>query len=178
MSGSYAPVFHRVRTLPIRTKLTMLSVLVVFSLATILYLSWYRDTSLRDMNETRNAITSMDMMLLNLRRNQNDFVNLSDPRYREQFSTTFERFVESTEDLKDRFWALKLSMDALEQLVALTSEYQYLFEVMAELQTKIGKDQTVGLRKQLSRAIIDIENHLTKVPNDANIRHEIGRAHV
>ena len=175
MSDSFTPVFHRVRTLPIRTKLTMLSILVVLSLATILYLSWYRDTSLRDMNETRNAITSMDMMLLNLRRNQNDFVNLSDPRHREQFSTTFEGFVESTEDLKERFWALKLSMDALEQLVVLTSEYQYLFEVMAELQTKIGKDQTVGLRKNLSRAIIDIENHLAKVPNDANIRHALHR---
>jgi len=175
MSGSFTPVFHRLRTLPIRTKLTMLSVLVVLSLATILYLSWYRDTSLRDMNETRNAITSMDMMLLNLRRNQNDFVNQSDPRHREQFSTTFEQFVESTEDLKERFWSLNLSMDALEQLVALTSEYQYLFEVMAELQTKIGKDQTVGLRKKLSRAIFDIENHLEKVPNDANIRHALLR---
>jgi len=175
MSGSFTPVFHRVRTLPIRTKLTMLSLLVVFSLATILYLSWYRDTSLRDMNETRNAITSMDMMLLNLRRNQNDFVNLSDPRHREQFSTTFERFVESTEDLKERFWSLKLSMGALEQLVVLTSEYQYMFEVMAELQTKIGHDQTAGLRKQLSRAIIDIENQLAKVPNDTNIRHALHR---
>jgi len=175
MSETFTPVFHRVRTLPIRTKLTMLSVLVVFSLTTILYLSWYRDTSLREMNETRNAITSMDMMLLNLRRNQNDFVNLYDPRHREQFSITFEHFVESTEDLKDQFWALNLPMETLEQLVVLTSEYQYLFEVMAELQTTIGNDQTEGLRKQLSRAIIDLENLLAKVPNDANMRHALHR---
>ncbi|HEY9080981.1 sensor histidine kinase [Magnetovibrio sp.] len=175
MTVSNMPFLRRVRTLPIRTKLTMLSVMVVVSLATILYLSWYRDASLRAMNETRNSITSMDMMLLNLRRNQNDFVNLYDPRNREEFSTIFERFVESTEDLKERFWMLDLPMNALEQLVVLTSEYQYLFEVMAELQTKIGKDQTQGLRKALARDIINIETELDKVSNEVNVRHALHR---
>jgi len=175
MSRLFTPVFRRVRTLPIHTKLTMLSVLVVIALATILYLSWYRDASLHQMNETRSTIASMDMMLLNLQRNQNDFVNLYDPRHRDEFNATFEHFVESTEDLKERFWALELSMDTLEQLVMLTSEYQYLFEVMAELQTKIGKDQTEGLRKQLALAIIDFETQLQKAPNTTNTRHVLHR---
>lgn len=160
-----------IRTLPIRTKLSLLSVLVVVSLSAIVYLSWYRDTSLRQMNETRIAITSMDMLLLNLRHSQNDFVNLFEPRHREEFSTTFEHFVESIEDLKDRFWALDLPIDTLEHLVVLTSDYQYLFEVMADLQTKIGKDQTEGLRKRLAIAIADIEAELQNVPNGASTRH-------
>lgn len=160
-----------IRILPIRTKLSLLSVLVVVSLSTIVYLSWYRDASLRQMNETRSAITSMDMMLLNLRHNQNNFVNLFEPRYREDFSTTFEHFVESIEDLKDRFWALDLPIDTLEHLVVLTSDYQYSFEVMAELQTKIGKDQSEGLRKRLADSIATIEAELANVPNGTNIRY-------
>ncbi|OEJ65128.1 sensor histidine kinase [Magnetovibrio blakemorei] len=160
-----------IRTLPIRTKLSLLSILVVVSLSAIVYLSWYRDASLRQMNETRIAIMSMDMQLLNLRHTQNDFVNLFEPRYREDFSTTFEHFVESIENLKDRFWALDLPIDTLEHLVVLTSDYQYLFEVMAELQTKIGQDHTEGLRKRLAIAIADIEAELQNVPNGDSTRH-------
>ena len=166
---------RRVRTLPIRTKLTLLSVLVVLALSSILYLSWYRDASLRSMSETRAAISRMDLVLLDLQRKQNDFVNLFDQRHRQAFSSTFETFVENTEDLKERFWAMKLPITTLEQLVELTSEYQYLFEVMADLQTQIGKNQSEGLRKDLARAIIDIEALLDKVPNEANVRHALHR---
>jgi len=166
---------QRIRTLPIRIKLSLLSLMVVFSLATILYFSWYRDASLRQMNETRATIMSMDMMVLNLRRSQNDFVNLSDHRYLDEFGVTFDRFVESTEDLKERFWELNLPIETLENLVIVTSEYHYLFDLMAELQVKIGNDQTEGLRKDMDTAISSIEAELEKVPNGTNIRHALHR---
>lgn len=175
MNRALLPRLQRIRTLPIRIKLTLLSLMMVFSLATILYLSWYRDTSLRQMNETRGAIISMDMMVLNLQRSQNDFVNLSDPRHLEEFSATFERFVESTEDLKVRFWELELPIETLDRLVIVTSEYHYMFDLMTELQTKIGNNQTEGLRKDMALAISTTESELEKVPNDTNIRHALHR---
>lgn len=175
MNAALNPQINRIRTLPIRTKLALLSVMVVVSLASILSLSWFRNESLQQMNETRTAILSMDMMLLDLQRSQNNFVNLFDPRYREEFSATFETFVERTEDLKQRFWDLNLPIDTLEQLVILTSEYQYLFEVMAEIQTKIGQDQTEGLRKAMADATQAIEAELQTVPNVANTRQMLHR---
>lgn len=175
MNAALNPQINRIRTLPIRTKLALLSVMVVVSLASILSLSWFRNESLQQMNETRTAILSMDMMLLDLQRSQNNFVNLFDPRYREEFSSTFETFVERTEDLKQRFWDLNLPIDTLEQLVILTSEYQYLFEVMAEIQTKIGQDQTEGLRKAMADATQAIEAELQTVPNVANTRQMLHR---
>lgn len=170
MSRKLFPVTQRVRTLPIRAKLTLLSVLVVISMASILYLGWYRDVSLRQMDETRFAIMSMDMKLLDLQRSQNNYVNLYAPVHREEFGATFELFVESTEDLKVRFWNLGLPIGTIEELVVLTSEYQYLFEVMAELQTKIGQEQSEGLRRDLSDAIKAIESELLNVPNDSKDR--------
>ena len=113
MSNTLFRVTRRVRTLPIRTKLTLLSVLVVISIASLLYLSWYRDSSLRQINETRSAIMSMDMNLLDLQRSQNNYVNLFAPTHREDFTTTFERFVENTENLKERFWVLDLPIGTL-----------------------------------------------------------------
>jgi len=175
MSGALYFFTHRIRTLPIRIKLTLLSVLVVLSLASILSLSWYRDISLRQMNDMRSAIQSMDIALLELQRSHNNFVNLFDPRHREAFSTTFEQFVESIETAKERFWALELPIDALEDLVVLTSEYQYLFEVMSERQTKIGQNQNEGLRRDLARAIAKIETELANVPNTSNVRHTLHR---
>jgi len=160
----------RVRKLPIRIKLSLLSVLVVLSLSSILYLSWYRDASLREMNETRTALMSMDKMLLSLERSENNFVNLFDNRHRDEFSETFEKFVSSTENLKIRFWSLGLPIATLERLVELTSEYRYLFEIMAEQLTKIGQNGKEGLRGELTDALAKTEASLQHIPTDENTR--------
>jgi len=163
-------VFYRFRTLPIRTKLTLVSALVVLALVSLPYLSWYRDASIRDMDKTHQAILTLDSKLLILQRSQNDFINLFDPKYRDEFSTTFETFVESTEDLKEQFWNLGLPIDTLEQLVVLTSEYQYLFEVMADTQTRIGHDHDQGLRNDVAEAHKKMETALLDVPANSAAR--------
>ena len=156
--------FDIVRTLPIRAKLLLMSTLVGFAIIAILSLSWYRDNSIREMDDTRTAIMTMDMMLSEMQRNQNDFVNLFDPRFREAFSEVFDTFVIRTEDLQETFWALKLPTDTLERLVIVTSEYQYHFEVLAELMTKIGQDDSEGLRRDLAKSIADIHDTLSHIP--------------
>lgn len=161
---------RRIQTLSIRTKLALVSGLVVFALISIPYVSWHRDASIRDMNNTRLAILSLDRMLLSLQRSQNDFINLFDPRYQDEFSLTFETFVESTEDLKVQFWSLDLPIETLEQLVVLTSEYQYLFEVMAELQQQIGQDDNKGIQKRISDGLKSIDAAIQKTPADDKVR--------
>jgi signal transduction histidine kinase len=161
---------RRIQTLSIRTKLALVSGLVVFALVSIPYISWYRDASIRDMNNTRLAILSLDRMLLSLQRSQNDFINLFDPHFQDEFSLTFETFVESTEDLKVQFWTLGLPIETLEQLVVLTSEYQYLFEVMAELQQQIGQDDTKGIHKRIHDGLKKIEASIQSSPADDEVR--------
>ena len=161
---------RRIQTLSIRTKLALVSGLVVFALVSIPYISWHRDASIRDMNNTRLAILSLDRMLLSLQRSQNDFINLFDPHYQDEFSLTFETFVESTEDLKVQFWTLGLPIETLEQLVVLTSEYQYLFEVMAELQQQIGQDDTKGIHKRIHDSLKKIEATILSSPADDEVR--------
>ena len=170
MTGAKTSWLHRVETLSIRTKLALVSGLVVFALVSIPSVSWHRDASIRDMNETRLAILSLERMVLDLQRNQNDFINLFDSRYRDEFSSTFETFVESTEDLKEQFWTLGLPIETLEQLVVLTSEYQYLFEVMAHLQTDIGQNRSEGIRKRIHDTFNAVENTLDALPLDAEAR--------
>ncbi|MCR4377598.1 MAG: ATP-binding protein [Rhodospirillales bacterium] len=161
---------RRIQTLSIRTKLALVSGLVVFALISIPYVSWYRDASIRDMNNTRLAILSLDRMLLSLQRSQNDFINLFDPRYQDEFSLIFETFVESTEDLKVQFWSLDLPIETLEQLVVLTSEYQYLFEVMAELQQQIGQDDNKGIQKRISDGLKSTDAAIQQAPADDKVR--------
>lgn len=170
MTGADITWLQRIQTLPIRTKFILVSGLVVFALVSIPSVSWHRDTSIRNMNDTRHAILSMDRMVLSLQRSQNDFINLFDTRYQDEFSETFETFVEGTEDLKEQFWDLGLPIDTLEQLVVLSSEYQYLFEVMAELQTNIGQDRTQGIRLRLHQKLKRIEAVLLSIPATANVR--------
>ncbi|MEG3620281.1 ATP-binding protein [Magnetovibrio sp. PR-2] len=170
MPAGIGLIFEHVRTLPIRAKLLLMSTMVGFAIIAILSLSWYRDTSIRDMDETRTAILSMDMMVSDLQRNQNDFVNLFDPRFREAFSAVFENFVIRTEDLKEQFWDLELPIDTLERLIIVTSEYQYHFEVLAELMTQIGQNDQEGLRLDLVKSITDIKDTLGRIPTTNNAR--------
>ena len=170
MTDTQISVFYRLRSLSIRTKLALVSALVVLALVSLPYLSWYRDISIRDMDKTHQAILMLDSKLLILQRSQNDFINLFDPKYREEFSTTFEAFVESTENLKEQFWNLGLPIDTLEQLVVLTSEYQYLFEVMADTQTRIGHDHDQGLYKDVAEAHKKMETALLDVPANSTAR--------
>ncbi|MCW8914679.1 MAG: ATP-binding protein [Magnetovibrio sp.] len=161
---------ERVRTLPIRIKLLLLSFIVGFSIITILYLSWYRETSIREIYDIRTKIMSMDVMLMDLQRNQNDFVNLLDPRYRREFSTVFEQLVISTESLKEDFGKLNLPVSTLGRLTILTGEYQRLFQVLTVQLSKIGKDQSEGLQRDMVQSIKNIEAGLLRVPNTDNIR--------
>ena len=156
--------FNSVRTLPIRAKLLLMSTMVGFAIIAILSLSWYRDSSIRETDETRAAIMAMDMMVADLQRNQNDFVNLFDPHFREEFSAVFENFVIRTEDLKEQFWGLELPIDTLERLIVVTSDYQYHFEVLAELLTQIGQNDSEGLRLELAKSIADIKDTLSRIP--------------
>jgi len=163
----------RLSTLPIRTKLTLVSALVMLALIALPSLSLYRDTTIRNINQTRLAIVSLDSMLLELQRDQNDFVNVFELKYLDKFSLTFEKFVESTENLKQQFWDLNLPIDTLEQLVMLTSDYQYLFEVMAEQKILIGQDYTKGIRKEINLGLKTIDEALRAVPNDDNLRQSL-----
>jgi len=163
----------RLSTLPIRTKLTLVSVLVMLALIALPSLSLYRDATIRNINQTRLAIVSLDSMLLELQRDQNDFVNVFELKYLDKFSLTFEKFVLSTENLKQQFWDLNLPIDTLEQLVMLTSDYQYLFEVMAEQKLLIGQDYTKGIRKEINLGLKTIDKALSAVPNDGNLRQSL-----
>lgn len=175
MTPSGIQGLRRFRTLPIRIKLAMVSVLVVLALASIPSVSWYRDVAIRDMDDTRLQILALDGMVLSLQRSQNDFINRFDPFYRDEFSDTFETFVEQTEELKVKFWDLGLPADKLEQLVVLTSEYQYMFEVLAELQGEIGQDGNEGIRRRIHNHLGELEHALEAIPNDTHVRDALHR---
>lgn len=170
MNTSNTSLAYRLSTLPIRTKLFLVSALVMLALITLPSLSVYRDTSIQNMNKTRFEILSLDRMLLELQRTQNDFVNLYELKSLDEFSATFEKFVESTENIKEQFWNLQLPIDTLEQLVMLTSDYQYLFEVMAEQKILIGQNNTLGLRKKIHTHLIHLENDIKRVEGAPAVR--------
>ena len=150
--------------LSIRSKLGLATVLVIFALVSIPSVSWYRDQAIRDMNDGRLEIAALDNMVLALQRSQTDFINTFDPNHREAFSRTFETFVENTENLKAHFWDLGLSIDTLERLVVLTSEYQYQFELMAFTLTDIGQSDAEGFRKALKDSFSVLDEEIAALP--------------
>lgn len=148
----------------IRAKLALVSGLVIVAFVALPTVSWYRDAAIRDMDDTRLEIAALDTMVLALQQRQADFITTFDPAHREDFSRIFERFVENTENLKARFWDLGLPIETLESLVALTSEYQYQFEVMAFTMTDIGPNDGAGLRKALHDRLAELEAGIAALP--------------
>jgi len=169
MNESPARSVYRLRTLPIRAKLAIVSVLVLIALITLPSLSLFHDASLQKINQTRIEISALKSKLLKLQRSQNDFVNLFELKYLDEFSSTFETFVESTENLKEQFWNLDLPITTLEELVRLTSKYQYLFEVMAEQKIIVGQDDSKGIRKDIHENIQSLEVGLDQLRGDLRL---------
>ncbi|MCK5445191.1 MAG: HAMP domain-containing protein [Rhodospirillaceae bacterium] len=172
------PYFKRMETMPIRSKLIVLAILAALAVIAIYGLGAYRTFYVQDIDAKRATILSMHSMLLELEKSQNDYVNSFNATALEDFSATFETFVETTNDLRADFEELGLPFEQVETLVALTSEYQYLFEVLALRQLQMGLDQTTGIRGRMREALHAIEAALSEVPNDNNLRYALHRRQI
>ncbi len=122
---------RRLRTLPIHTKLILVSALVALALIALPQVGWRRDATLQRMNAIRLSLVNLDHMLLSLQRTQDRFAIHPGVRYRNEFNNTYKKFTTLSTDLQNRFQQINLPVKTLLLFSNRARDYARLFEDLA-----------------------------------------------
>lgn len=158
----------------IESKHYAISAIVALALATIALLTWYRSSSISELDTQRETIHHIDTSLHMLHKIHVDFVTLYDTKYLEAFRVKLELINSEIKQVEANLNSLDLDASHLSQISTQLISYSSLFEKIAILQQKIGKDQTEGVRKKMRDALYAIESRLEGIA-DINIRNTIHR---
>lgn len=158
----------------IESKHYAISAIVALALATIALLTWYRSSSISELDTQRETIHHIDTSLHMLHKIHVDFVTLYDTKYLEAFRVKLDVINSEIKQVEANLNSLDLDASNLSQISTQLISYSSLFEKIAILQQKIGRDQTEGVRKKMRDALYAIESRLEGIA-DINIRNTIHR---
>lgn len=141
----------------IKHKLLANSAIVAVAMLIMLGLINYAVSSLaRDVNIAR-LIGSTESLILQLRRDEKDFLARKDFKYIEKFDNNFNQLNTEIEQLAVAFAEIDKSITELSQLKALLAEYKEFFMRFVAAQQRIGLHAKDGLYGQLRTAVHNVE---------------------
>ncbi|MBV1840363.1 methyl-accepting chemotaxis protein [Photobacterium ganghwense] len=123
----------------IKHKLVGLTVLSAVALTAVLFMSWLANEQVVRINQSVTTVSEMEVSLLNLRRNEKDFLMRMDTRYRTRFEENLANFQVLEQSLQQDVRELDL---ALPEQSTLTSAMQSYATGMMNL---IAAYQQLGL---------------------------------
>lgn len=130
--------------------------LLVSLLAMALLLFNTKQSLQQDIELTRN-IDEIAIAILELRRNEKDFLARKDLKYVEKFSTNSQRLNADISKLIGEYQDHGFATNNLQALGNITKQYQTLFEQLVKAQQTIGLTPKTGLYGKLRDAVHDAE---------------------
>ncbi len=141
----------------IKHKLLANSAIVAVAMLIMLGLINYAVSSLaRDVNIAR-LIGSTESLILQLRRDEKDFLARKDLKYIEKFDNNFNQLNTEIEQLAVAFAEIDKNITELSQLKAVLAEYKEFFMRFVAAQQRIGLHAKDGLYGQLRTAVHNVE---------------------
>ncbi|MGR5065828.1 methyl-accepting chemotaxis protein [Photobacterium sp. DNB22_13_2] len=125
----------------IKLKLLGLTLISVVALGAVLLIGQVAGERVVRLNQAKVTVTEMEVALLNLRRNEKDFMMRMDMKYRSTFESNYTRYQDLQAELASQAQYLSLSITQLEQFSGVMAKYR---EGMLALMTGY---QQLGLSK-------------------------------
>lgn len=144
----------------IKHKLLANSAVVGVSMLFMLGLINYSVTSLESDVEIARLIGNTESLVLQLRRDEKDFIARKDLKYIEKFDGNFSTLQADIEQLSIKFSAIDKEVAELAQLTAVLNEYSDYFHQFAAAQQRIGLHPKDGLYGELRSAVHGVEELL------------------
>lgn len=146
--------------------LSLLIIAVVATIAVMIVLQYQSISDYRSIGEIKVLASDIQSNLLNLRRNEKDFLVRKDLRDQRRFSHSFDVAQTNIDhlaaDLRDR----RLDVSKINQLKKELVDYQNRFSQMAELQQTIGFHHEDGYYGSMRTAIHRAERILQMLGQD------------
>jgi methyl-accepting chemotaxis protein len=148
-------------------KLKMLSIAGLFILALIAMggLMWYSNDTIKQLEETAVYAAKMETDMLQLRRNEKDFMMRTALKYRDKFEKNFTTLDSDLVSLTSLLQKDGLQTEKAKSLRQVLTQYHEKFLGLVTVQEKIGLDHKSGLYGTLRTAVHNAEAHIASIKN-------------
>ena len=136
----------------IKVKLLLSTCLLGASMLVMLALQMYSLNTMHSLLEGVETADAIDKGVLQLRRNEKDFLARKDEKYIGKFQKNVQAIKGQSAQLKRTFKNFDLSVEKINQFDAILSEYQRTFEKLNQQQKIIGYKTDLGLQGRLQIA--------------------------
>ncbi|PSU32625.1 methyl-accepting chemotaxis protein [Photobacterium lutimaris] len=132
----------------IKIKLLGLTLISVAALGAVLVIGLMAGERVVRLNQAKTTVTEMEVTLLNLRRNEKDFMMRMDMKYRSAFEDNYTRYQSLQADLASRAQHLSLSISQLDQFTAVTAKYREGMLALIAGYQQLGLSNNEGLLRE------------------------------
>lgn len=139
----------------IRQKLYFLGAVAILGIVTLLGTSSHFATQSNELNHAIKHVGDLEIRLLNLRRNEKDFLLRSDLKYLEKFNGNVDLFIQLEEELAEilTHYDLPSSHQLRTDLLA----YQRGFQALASAYQQYGLNSESGLLGRYETLLLDVK---------------------
>ena len=149
----------------IKTKLIGLSVIVSLSFLLILVIELISINNIDTILNISNKINNMQIQLLELRKNEKDFLARKDLKYLDNFQKNIKNIENIKTILDDEFSKSDIDPKELNNYKNVIAEYSTIFTKIVNLQKEIGLNPDSGLYGAL-RDSVHLVQEFAKKSND------------
>lgn len=141
----------------IKHKLIANTAILVLAMTLMLVLLNYESSALQHDIAIANDIGNVKASVLELRRDEKDFISRKDLKYSQRFNEKISKAQQQITTLAEGFTEVGLSIPAIANMGTILTQYQVQFNNLVSLQKKIGLNAKAGLYGELRVAVHNVE---------------------
>ena len=141
----------------IKHKLLLSSIISILGMLIMLFLLDYSNSSLQKNANLKNQITSINTAVLQLRRDEKDFLARKDLKYAESFDDGINDIQQLLSSIGSNLNDVGVDQKYASALSNVIVEYQKHFQVIVETKKRIGLTPKTGLYGNLRKAVANTE---------------------
>lgn len=136
----------------IKQKLLSLTLMSVLALLAVAAVAWKAETRLQKMHSQLTTVSDLEVILLNLRRNEKDFLARMDPKYLSRFDNNVDAFNQLLSDFRARGASLGLETATIDKVQRAMTAYANGFRDLGKGYQTLGLTPEQGIRGQMQNA--------------------------
>lgn len=136
----------------IKQKLLSLTLMSVLALLAVAAVAWKAETRLQKMHTQLTTVSDLEVILLNLRRNEKDFLARMDPKYLSRFDNNVDAFNQLLSDFRARSASLGLETATIDKVQRAMTAYANGFRDLGKGYQTLGLTPEQGIRGQMQNA--------------------------
>ena len=141
------------KNMTMKSKLALIAGIFILAISMIFGLSRYSLSTAVKLKDAKDLTTSIERDILELRKNEKDFLGRFDMKYHEKFGKNFKSMMSDLHSLEDVLVDQVIGKEETEKLHIILKGYQNNFNSIVSIQQNIGLEPESGLRGSLRDSV-------------------------